>query len=291
MQLKKNSLWAIFIGVLVFAQLLFVYALFIEPNWIAVNRVRIVNPQLAKPLAGVKVVQVSDLHIRGLGYREMSLVEKVNRLKPDVILITGDLLGSREGTQACWNVLDLMEPKYWIYAVTGDKDHAYAHDLIADPMWKKSGVTFIDEAAIKVNWKGEEGADLWLVGISASRTKELSDVIAGIPKAEPILVMSHLTSTAKQAAVLGLPLVIAGDTHGGQINPAFIRNFFDVEEHGKYIAGKYKLKDTILYINRGIGTSRVDIRFLCRPEITIYEFVSKGKMAGLKVLKEDSIMN
>lgn len=289
-RIRRLPLWAIFISGLITCQLLFVYALFIEPNWIVVRRVKIVSPRLAQVLEGVRVVHISDLHVRELGYREMSLVEKVNRLKPDVVLVTGDLLGIREGIQTCWNVLNLMEPKFWIYGVTGEKDHMYVRDLLRDEMWKRSGTTFIDGMAIKVNWRGEEGGDLWLVGVEPGREpgRELSQITADIPEGEPVVVLSHLPGAVKEAAVLGLPLVLAGDTHGGQVNPYFIRRFLPVEGHGPYVAGAYRVKDTILYVNRGIGAARVNMRFLCWPEITVYDFVSEGRMK-YKVLRQDRI--
>mgnify|MGYP006303271927 CR=1 FL=1 len=73
-----------------------------------------------------------------------------------------------------------------------------------------------------------------------------------------------------------IDLVLAGDTHGGQMNIPFITEnllgrFYQIE----YLSGKYVLDNLILYVNRGLGTIGLPWRFNCRPEVTLIEIEGK----------------
>lgn len=277
---------AVILGIMVL-QFIFIYAFFIEPNWIAIKRMRIKSPILAGALKDCRIVQISDLHIEKVGILEMSLIEKINRLKPDLILITGDFVDTREGISACWDVLSLLEARAGIYAVPGDMDDYHVPDLLDDPHWKKAGVTMLDDRALKLNLAGEKGRNFWLVGLH--RTTDLKALLDKIPEYEPILLMSPDPSYIREASLCDVDLVLAGDTHGGQINPRLLRGLFPfaVENRGPYVAGLFKVRDTFLYVNRGIGTSHINARFFCRPEITVFEFAEKGFSSRPKILPQD----
>ena len=79
--------------------------------------------------------------------------------------------------------------------------------------------------------------------------------------------------------------MLAGNTQGGQVGVKFIRDLSDFasEKLGEFISGLYKVKGTYLYVNRGIGVSERNIRFLCRPEVTVFVFKEKGRMSRVKL--------
>ena len=98
--------------------------------------------------------------------------------------------------------------------------------------------------------------------------------------------MSHKPDMVKWAALAGVDLVLAGHTQGGQVGIALIRKLFPYSQKSVYISGLFKIRNTLLYVNRGI-TSDKSIRFLCRPEITVLDFVAKGQETKPQVLKQD----
>jgi predicted MPP superfamily phosphohydrolase len=269
---KKITFFSILALCLFIAQLIYVYAFFIEPNWIMVKNVRIKNHRLAQALKNIKVVQISDLHIAKIGFLEMSLIEKINSLKPDILLITGDFIDTKAGMQACWDLLSLIEVKNSIYAIYGNIDDIYIADLLNDPRWKKAGVIMLNDRAIKLNLSNEKDGNFWLAGIH--KEKDAKTIIDNIPSYEPIILMCHDPGHIKELSPLGIDLVLSGDTHGGQINPRFIRNIFPMatENRSPYVWGLFKEIGTYLYVNRGIGVSHINARFLCWPEITVFEF-------------------
>jgi predicted MPP superfamily phosphohydrolase len=280
---KKNFLkWLLFILITAVLQFLYIDAFYLEPNWIKIEKVKIVNPKLAKSLSDIKIIQISDLHIKELGFREISLIEKINRLKPDIILITGDLIYERQYINNLWKFLKLLEPKFHTYAIFGESDGAIA-DLKDSPHWDKANTYLLDGKFIRLNLKGKDNSFFWLIALSDD---ELEKNISNISPDEPIILLSHRPNIIKKIALLSkIDLVLAGHTHGGQVGIPFLYRFFPYAKRSEYISGLYKVKNTLLYVNRGI-TSEKGIRFLCRPEITLFEFDSKGKM-NYRILKQD----
>ncbi|MFC1577309.1 metallophosphoesterase [Candidatus Omnitrophota bacterium] len=282
---KTSISWVIFVAVMLILQIAYVDAFFIEPNWIKVDRVRIADPGLAKALGGLKVIHISDLHIEKLGFVEMSLIRIVERLKPDIIFITGDVAETRQGAQPVADVLSLLEPKFRAYMVIGESPgDSLIAELISSKMWDKADVSILNHEAIRLNLKDRDDAYFWLVNPSSPKT--LHELVKDIPKEEPVIVINHFPEIVKQAAVEGLDLVLAGNTHGGQCGIPILRKIFPYSTRSAYISGLFKIKDTLLYVNRGI-TSQKGIRFFCRPEVTVLEFVPKGGMRRPKVLKQD----
>lgn len=278
---KEFFKWVLFTFIFTFLQFIYVYIFFIEPNWIKVYHIKIVNPRLSRALSGIKIIQISDLHIENLGYREISLIEKVNKLKPDIILITGDMVGSREGITTLWNTLGLFEPQFHTYAIFGDSDGVIA-DLRNIKQWDKANTYLLDGKAIRINLKEKEDTAFWLVGAG---DENLNKTICDIPKDEPVIFLSHRPDIIKEAAIAKIDLVLAGHTHGGQVGIPLLYRFFSYAKRSNYICGLYKVKDSLFYVNRGIGSEK-SIRFFCRPEITVFEFISKGKMR-YRILPQD----
>jgi predicted MPP superfamily phosphohydrolase len=275
--------WAAFILVVLLLQFVYVYAFFIEPNWLALERVRIVSPRLARALDGVKIIQLSDLEISGFGFKETTLIDKINKIKPDLILITGDLINEKQYMQALMDILSLTEPKFHTYLIQGNNDGCVG-DFRNSKVWARANASFIDGKALRLNLKGKDDSYFWLIG--ASSWEEIASLTKDIPKNEPVVLMVHYPDLVKQAALTGIDLVLAGHTHGGQVNIPILRKFFPYAKRSNYIAGLYKVRDTLLYVNRGF-TSDKSVRFLCPPEITLFDFRSQGRGRAPQVLRQD----
>lgn len=278
---KDNLKWLTFLALVLFLQGIYVYAFFIEPNWIQVRHVKIISNRLSKALSGIKAVQISDLEVSGIGFRELSLIEKINKLKPDIIFVTGDMVASREDIGSLWDLLSLLEPKFHSYCVMGDSDGGIS-DLNLAGQWDRSNAYVLGNKAMRINLKKEQDFDLWLVNPGA---EALSSVIKDIPKEEPVILLNHWPDIVKEAAIAKIDLVLSGHTHGGQVGVPILRRFFPYAKRSNYIVGLYRVRDTLLYVNRGINSEK-SIRFLVRPEITLFEFVPEGRM-HFRVLEQD----
>lgn len=265
---------------------LYIDAFVLEPSWLSVERVTIVHPGLARALGDLRIVQLSDTHFRGSpGFLHKALISEVGRLKPDIIFITGDFVSKRLGLDDFWEFVSGMKPGTFIYGVPGDDDSSLINDKWEDEGWKRAGMALLVDETLPVVWPGGGGGRVWLV--AAEPYSDWAELTEKIPAGEPVIVLAHRPDTVKPAALAGADLVFVGDTHGTQIGLAPLRGFSGYTRRGPYIDGLFRVKDTILYVNRGTGWKARPIRFFCRPELTVFEFADSGDMPGLQTLPGD----
>jgi hypothetical protein len=227
-----------------------------------------------------RIAQISDIHFDE--YTEPSFVRRVvgevNRLAPDLVLLTGDYISNTPLGQnfaagamlRCAEVLsELACPQR--FAVMGN------HDSILGPPLIRAGLAtasipmlFNQHVAIE-----RAGQRLWLAGVADVLTNvpNLSLAIPASPDG-PVLLLCHEPDYADN--VLRHPrgalvdLMLAGHSHGGQVRLPFVGALHRVYGAQKYIQGPYLLGGMQLYVNRGIGTVGVPFRLNCPPEITLF---------------------
>jgi predicted MPP superfamily phosphohydrolase len=264
----------------------YIDAFLLEPNWLKVERVTIPNPHLSEAMGDFTVVQLSDTHLRGEpGFLEEEILRTLKQLHPDVIFITGDFISRRLALPQFLAFVSRMRPAEWIYGVPGDDDRAIIGDKLADDSWRRAGMSLLLDEVVPIVWRGTRGKRLWLIG--AGPSFDWSTVDKEVTNGEPIVVLTHRPAHVKQAALAGVDLVLAGDTHGCQMGIPALRSISPYAQRGPYVNGLYGVKDTLLYVNRGTGWKTRRARFFCRPELTVFSFVPGGKAQGLQVLPGD----
>ena len=242
-----------------FGLVIWTYAFLIEPYRIEVSRHH-VHANIEAPF---KIAHLSDLHSYGIGRREQKLLDILDSERPDLIVITGDLVDTEAGYAGCHQVLERMHAPLGVWVVHGN------HEV----WWPiPNEQTFYESAGAKLllNSNARASANVWLVG--------LDDSYAGAPDLERAL--SSVPSTAYRIALFHSPvffdriaercdLALAGHSHGGQIRLPVIGPVWLPPETGHYVEGWFEKDNSRMYVSRGIGTSILSARFLCRPEIAI----------------------
>ena len=248
------------------------------------SRIRVRLPGLHRELEGLRIAQISDLHIgNGLeGRRLQKLVEAVNELVPDVVVITGDIFDQdpeyiEEGAKC----LAGLGAGAGVYAVLGNHDMYTGSERVASALahWAP-GIRLLRGEWVRLPLEHP----LYLVGLDdpgrdwTARDLQVSglETLAGtLPRDGPAVLLAHRPEFFHQASRLGLPLILAGHTHGGQIalplpgghlNPARLVTAFD--------RGLFRRAGSTLYVNRGVGTAGPRIRFNCRREIATIELAA-----------------
>jgi uncharacterized protein len=248
----------------------------IEPNWIRTERVVIHDPALAEVIEGIRVVQISDIHLSKSGFREKKLISKVNELRPDILFITGDFFHNQEGQnidsqmKALTEVIRSFKVSIGIYGVPGNYDNV----LLRKPELLKELKNAEMEILLDENRKivFPNGKSLWLAGSRYSsyrhNVSSLTKALATVSPGAPVILLNHYPDVFSRAVTAGVNLVLAGHTHGGQIGIPFLVHLSEYASKSEYISGLFHGGGTTLYVNRGIGTADFPVRFLCRPEIT-----------------------
>jgi len=226
---------------------------------------------LAAPL---RVVHVSDLHLGPLADRAAlrEALDSVAELAPDLVCVTGDVVDSPATDLDAWMPeLARLRARYGVFAVLGNHDRRAGADRVAAALARWSGWRLLrDEVAtIEV-----AGARLHLVGLEerpeGRAAEALPDLVARVPGDEPFLVLAHRPSVLPVAAALGVPLVLAGHTHGGQLAvPGAPRLNLARLLRIRFAVGCYTRAGTLLHVNRGLGTSGQQVRVGAPREISV----------------------
>jgi predicted MPP superfamily phosphohydrolase len=215
-----------------------------------------VLPDLPKELNGLCIAHLSDLHIGPLLQEAWSaaLVDKVNDLRPDLILFSGDLVdglpGRRTGSVAH---LKRLRAAYGVFACVGN--HEYYADFQAwMRTFPKLGLTMLLNSHQTLNIRGQKLVIAGITDIAAERFglpgPDCGSALDKAPEATTRILLSHRPAGAKNNARFNFALQLSGHTHGGQIQGL---NHIIAQFNEGYLRGWYKTRDMSLYVNAGAG--------------------------------------
>lgn len=236
-------------------------------------------PRLPEAFRGMRVVQISDFHYAEFseGWFLREVVDRVNRLKPDMVVLTGDFVSygplpksyARRHAGPCAEILSKIECPLR-YAIMGNHDCMVGEQHVMGPL-RENGIPVLENEAVPLE---RERQRLWLAGLdSADQWKSHPE--RAIPRAggEPIIVLAHEPDILPEIAKYKADLMLSGHTHGGQVRLPFVGAVVLPPLGKKYVEGLYQYGATQLYVNRGIGTVGMPFRLNCPPEITVLTLV------------------
>ena len=245
------------------------------------TRVQVPVQGLHESLEGLRIVQISDLHIgnRMEDERLDRLVDRVNALEPDLIAMTGDLFdfdpihieGGSKG-------LSRLRARNGVFAVLGNHDTYAGSERVADALATHAPNVRLLRGEIEslglsaplhmagVDDPGHMWNDRELI------LDDLETMGSQIPADGPTILLVHRPDAFGQAVRLGFSMVLSGHTHGGQIAvPGLARRFNLARIISRYPQGLFRDGGVHLYVNRGAGVAGPAIRIAAPREITTLE--------------------
>jgi uncharacterized protein len=251
-----------------------------EPHRIELSKIEIHIEGLPPAFNGFRIAHITDLH-----YGEHSTldfvrraVEMANSVSPDLIALTGDYVtdGIKQ-IAPVFSVLAELKAKYGIVAVLGNHDHWASADETRNQILNIGAADLTNANRILK----KDGGALCIAGVGDlwEDKQDLSAALQGIDPLTPRILLSHNPDFAEEIpAGYRIDLMIAGHTHGGQINLPFIGSPIVPSFYGqKYREGLVRGPHCMVYISRGVGLVGPPIRFRCRPEIPVYSLRSKQR--------------
>jgi predicted MPP superfamily phosphohydrolase len=242
-----------------------------EPYMLTIEHQPISLRRLPKEFEGFRVVQLSDVHHGPFSDRSQieRAVETANRLQPDIIALTGDYISKeRHYAAPCAEMLGKLRARYGVYAVLGNHDHWTDAALITD-LFRAEGITVLINEGMRFQ-KGDSA--FWLAGVDDTMVglEDISLALAGAREDEMKLLLAHNPIILRRAARAAVDLVLSGHTHGGQVA---IRSEKGAPARGRkrMLKGLGRLGHTQIYVNRGLGTVVLPIRYGCPPEVSLLE--------------------
>jgi len=259
---------------------LILYGILIEPNKVETHHVWMQDRNLAKLFNGRVIVQLTDLHIDTIGERERKVLEILDKLKPDIIFLTGDYVAWNGDYEPALKFLSKMHAKIGIWAVMGDYDYSnsrksclFCHEQGTGNPTLRHSVRFLRDSLEVLNLP--EGS----VGIAGT---DIEDQISANSKVWselkhndiPAIVLSHSPLAFDVISDNQNLLMLAGDTHGGQVPvPAWVFSVMGYKKNAMYSQGLFERRGNRMFVSRGIGTSHIPVRLFRQPEVVVLHFV------------------
>jgi uncharacterized protein len=224
----------------------------------------------------VRVVHLTDIHAGVYMTRaEMRrYADQVIALEPDLFVLTGDYISnSTEFLPGCVEEMARVRARYGTFAIMGNHEHWYGQQSDILALFRQHRITFLRNAHRLI--QTEQGS-LAVAGIDDLRSgyPDLRSALQGLDSAIPTILLSHRSEIFPLAASYGVPLTLSGHYHGGQIKLALPgRNLSLARLMTPYVEGLFRIKDSHLYVSRGIGTTFTPIRLNARPEVTLLRLI------------------
>jgi uncharacterized protein len=260
------------------------YAFLVEPRWLQLTRPVIRVPGLHPGLEGLRIALLTDLHL-GEG-TPASLVRRACRMamaeRPHLIAVTGDLAGDHApGFARALRALGELEAPLGVYAVPGNHDHfvgidAFHRQVAADPV--------IEDLTNRFVVRTLRGGRVCIAGVDD--LGEGRPALAGLPPVEQrdfTVLLAHNPDQADRARTAheGVDLVLSGHLHGGQVRlPGIGALRRPSGQSDRHDTGLEPAAGARVYTSRGVGTVRLPVRFLCRPEVAVLRLTGSVRDRG-----------
>ena len=234
---------------------------------------------LPASFSGYRIAQISDLHCGPFTppARVSRWVRAVNAQNADLVTVTGDLITSgSEYVSAVAACLGELRAPDGVLGCMGNHDYFTDGEGFAREL-ERNGLDLLRNAGRVIERQQDR---LYVAGVDDTWTHrhDLDRALRDRPPGVPIVLLAHDPALFPAAAGRGIDLILSGHTHGGQLAfPLAPRRLNLARLVTPFTAGLYRLDRSILYVNRGLGTTGPPIRLGVRPEIAVFTLVPAGE--------------
>lgn len=256
---------------------LLAYAYFIEPSRLVINKIELRVPHWNRELDGFKIVAVSDIHGGSNNVSEKRLrylTEQVNAQNADIVVLLGDFISQQSGKRGdlkmpvetvAENIRE-MRAKYGVFAVIGNHDWWFDEKRCRAAL-ENAGIKVLENETFSFPVNNQTVTILGIEDFWKRRKVPTDALTKSAP--ENIIAITHNPDSFDQTPDV-ISLVLAGHTHGGQVDIPFYGAPVLVAQR-KYYAGHVVENGRHLFVTTGFGTTGPPIRFRVPPEIAVLE--------------------
>ncbi|MEM9160196.1 MAG: metallophosphoesterase [Verrucomicrobiota bacterium] len=210
---------------------------------------------------GRRLVQFSDLHYKGNDAFAEKVIRNIHELEPDYVFFTGDLVEGQSVAHLPDALAHIESLRVPVYGVWGNHD---PNDSESTKLFKKSfsknGGRYVENEEVLL-------PEFSIFGCNNQNWLHWKQSEATTPR----LFITHFPILADQVIKRRFDLALAGHSHGGQIRLPGIGALWLPYGVAGYDRGLFETNVGPLYVNVGVGTLKIPVRFLCRPELTVIE--------------------
>ena len=278
----------------------------VEPRWFRVRRVTVHSAEAgdakaiclpAGRLPALKILHVSDTHFGGADAAKLQFLRRVGEEAFDLVALTGDLLDTPPGLGACLELAELVRGRFGCFAVLGGHDQFSAtarryrwlslRRPKGPPPQERRIPNPLEELVQGLQERGVEvlqdesriiacgGTKLVIVGLRDAfvSAPDCAAAWRDVPQGLPTIVLAHSPDVLPEVVRRGADLAFFGHTHGGQVRLPFVGALVTRSQlRGRRASGVFREGGTVFTVNNGVGAGQgIDLRLLCRPEVTVME--------------------
>lgn len=259
---------------LVLAVGVFCYARYIEPNMLRKVDITISSASLSEEAKGLTIAVFGDTQFGD--YYDMEdfqrILDALEKAKPDIVVFTGDLIDHydiyTEDVAIISEKFAQIQAPYGKFAIFGNHDYGGGAENEYKAIMEEGGFT-----VLKNEYFAIEGKKVAMIGIDDMLIGYGDPTIASWGRPDYYnIILAHEGDLVDEVLDYNSDLMIAGHTHGRQINLKFFDDYILPPYGKKYIHGLFQFENqrkTQLYVNAGVGMSKLPYRFLSPPELTL----------------------
>ena len=274
----------ILLPIIIVLSLVFAFDIFLtyENKALVITEIEIKNEKIPESFDGYRIVHISDLHNTEFGKDNKRLVEKIRSAKPDIIVMTGDMIDIyRPDIDVALQLAEELIQISPVYFVSGNHDVKAAGREFLFAGFKELGVNTLRNRSVKLEKDGEhitlsgiddpKFLDDFLSGNDRENTEEIIQSLTQNKDESFQILLAHRPEMIDVYSSHGIDLVLSGHAHGGQISlpgkgglVAPGQGWFP-----EYYEGLYEKESTQMVVNRGLGNSAFPFRINNKPEIEV----------------------
>ncbi len=237
-----------------------------------VKEVNIAIPGLSKDLQGLRILQLSDIHMSPfLTEGDLDrVIDMANETKPHLAVVTGDLItGLHDPLEVCITRLGRLRADQGVFGCNGNHEIFAGDEDRAQKLAARQGIRILRREAASLRF-GDGRMNLVGVDYQNFRSPYLTGMESFVKPGELNVLLSHNPDVFPVAAGQGFELTLAGHTHGGQVTFEILHQYANVARiFTPYVYGEYRKENRAIYVTRGIGTVGIPARVGAPPEISL----------------------
>ena len=276
---------------ILFVSIIILIGLIVWTLWgntaLKINEYEILSDRIPQGFDGFRIAQVSDLHNAEFGEENWKLIKMLSQTDPDIIVLTGDLIDSRQtdldvALEFAWQAGKIAR----VYYVSGNHEARVPEYEDLKNGLVKAGAVILENQKVQIT---REGESITLMGIDDPSFQEnylfgdaegvAKQAISDLKDASDgyTILLSHRPELFDTYVDSGVDLVFSGHAHGGQFRLPFVGGLVAPNQgfFPQYDAGQFDEENTTMIVSRGVGNSVVPLRINNRPEIVVAQLKSQ----------------
>jgi uncharacterized protein len=224
-----------------------------EPEWLQVKRIRLRE-------GGTKIVHFTDVHFRGDAAYLKRVVEVINKENAECVCFTGDLVEEADFFAPALEILKGVKAP--LYGIPGNHDFWADADfgLAREALAAQGGAWLMDDSSVTRSGR------IKLHGVTGGKQPNWQLLDSGFN-----ILLSHYPNWSQKISGARFDLILSGHSHGGQVRLPGVGALLTPSGVGKFEMGLFETAAGPMYVNPGIGYFFANVRFCCRPEVTVFE--------------------